>query len=273
MRKTGLILLLALCFCLTAACGAEDVLGTAATDAPAAEEPAQAGDMDAASETDAAPAEAEPAGEASDTDVSAPAEPEDAGTEAPALSFTELTAEQCVTDALEEPGVLPRLTLDCPGAEEINGQIAERFTGETEDPNWIVHYEVFKAGDVLSLLMVEQTANDCTYYTPYRLDLATGQTLSAQALLEKLSLDGDALVDREVQVMAEEFDHRFGDVKDMTDPDFYDGQRERTTDLVNGETERIWLDDDGQLRFVGRIYGMAGAEYYEYPLAAGLYLG
>jgi hypothetical protein len=35
------------------------------------------------------------------------------------------------------------------------------------------------------------------------------------------------------------------------------------------ETNRLWFGANGQLTFAAKIYSMAGAEYYEYPMATG----
>lgn len=262
MRTTRklLVLVLALCLCLTSACGAEDLLGRLT-----------GGRSDAAldgSGTDTAgtvlPGTEIVSGSATDAAPQPTALPENSGTD-----FSALPAEQCVQDDWPDPGVLPRITLDCPGAGEINQSIQDAFASVADDPLWELHYLCAKgAGRVLSIVMV-QRANDWAMYTPYNLDLTTGQALSGAELLALLGQDENELAQLEQAVLGEEFTHQFGDMKDQTDPEFYDGQYARTTSPDNVELERLWFSGDGQLCFAGRIYGLAGAEYYEYQLSTG----
>ncbi len=268
--KRFLLFFLAICFVLTAACAQPD----AAEDPTAAPEDAgTAGEEtgEPVSDTDTVLPEApigtdRPEEAASDTDAPADASP------APETDFTALTAEECVTDAAERPDVLPRIVLDCPGAQAINGAILAEFGQYADDAEYDMHYEVTKSGgNILSILIVNRTPmNDVVLYGAYNLDLATGLALSGEELLDQLGVDRDYLVQLETAMMGETFTYLYGQTRDM-DPEFYDGLYARTTDPSNAETDRVWLGPDGQLEFIGRIYGVAGAEYYEYPLALGLY--
>lgn len=215
----------------------------------------------------------------SGTDLFLPGEPgyeDDSATDAPedtdGEGWTLLTAEECVEDLPPYTGMVPRITLDCPGADEINRQIEETFVPMADDPECEgVCYQCAKgAGRVLSVVMEVHGPNDTVFYTPYNLDLATGEALTGEQLLALLGVDADELRNLEQALLGAEFDRQFGAVKDDTDPDFYSGQYERTTAPENAQTQRLWLAEDGQLMFVGRIYGMAGAEYYEYPLGTGM---
>lgn len=240
--KKLLLLALAMLLCLMAACG-------------------QTGDS---------------AGEDSDTDIDLvdPLPEDDSGTDTQPVNqdFAGLPLEQCVTDAWPYPGVLAHITLDCPGAEQINAAIDEAFTELADDPMWDVHYEVYKgAGRVLSMLMVQSRPNGVVYYTPYSLDLATGEALTGAELLDLLGVDAEELAQLELTVMGEEFDRVNAEVRDsIEDTAFYDGQRAATVDPSNADTERVWIGEGDQLYFAGRIYALAGAGHYEHALATGL---
>lgn len=264
MKKSAFILLLALALWALAACGA----GTA---------------QDADSPTDGSAAETAPAaapeGEDSGTDLILPGDPgyeddspTDAGDGAGETDWTALAPEDCVEDLAPFTGMVPRIVLDCPGAEQINAQIEQTFAPLADDPECEgVYYLCGKgAGRVLSVVMVQKGPNDTIFYTPYNLDLVTGQALDGAGLLALLEVDADQLANLEQAVLGEEFTHQFGDVQEETDPAFYDEQYQRTTAPENAELERIWLAGDGQLTFVGRIYGLAGAECYEYALGTGM---
>ena len=258
MIKRSFVLLLALCLCLTAACGAEDLL--------------QDITQSLKNESTAMDAPEQPAAESSGTDA---AVPEDGAEQSAQTDWTALTAEQCVQDAWPEPGVVPRITLDCPGAETINAQL-EHFLQVADDPMCEqLFYQCAKGaqGRVLSILMEEHGPNDTVFYTIFNLDVATGQALSGAELLSLLGVDTAELANLEQAVMGKEFVHQFGTAEQQADPAFYERQYALTTAPENADTDRVWLAGDGQLDFIGRIYPLAGAEYYEYILGSTLYFG
>lgn len=282
MKKKIFVLFLALCFCLSAACSAEEALRdiTESLKAePTAEPVSPAEPTEAPSETAAVE---QPAADDSGTDAYAPGEAgfvDDSGTDTPdqpaQTDWTALSADQCIEDAWPEEGVLPRIILDCEGADEINAQL-EDFTRLADDPMCEqLYYQCSKgaSGRVLSILMVQHGPNDTVFYTVFNLDVVTGQALSGQELLALLGVDETELANLEQAVMGEEFVHQFGLAEDQTDPDFYNEQYARTTASDNADTDRVWIAGDGQLCFIGRIYPLAGAEYYEYILGSTLFYG
>lgn len=188
----------------------------------------------------------------------------------PGINYTALTAEMCVTDAWPEaPGVMPRITVGCDGADQLNSTIITTFEADAGNPEMTVHYEVYKNDRVLSILMVVQTPYDMNRYTPYNLDLATGNAISGHELLDLLAQDAGALAQIETAVMGEEFTHQYGHLREEMG-ELYDQQYRQTTDVSNAETENIWLDSVGQLCFVGRIYDLDGVGFYEYPMGSTL---
>lgn len=257
MKKTVSILLLALCLCLAQACAAGGP---------------------AAAPTAAPETEGDSVVEDSGTDVIMPPDgvyteesATDTAVEEPAEGFASLAAEDCIEDALPREGVLPRITLDCDGARQINQQLEEKFIPISEDPICEQLYYMYSKGAdrVLSIVMEEHWPNDCVYYTAYNLDLETGQALTGPELLALLGVDEAELRNLEQALMGREFTNMYGDMQADIDPDFYDGQYERTTSPDNTETDQLWISGDGQLCFAGRIYSMAGAEYYEYQIGTG----
>lgn len=269
MRRYIPILALALCVCLLAACGVEDALtdirrqieGSGAAVTPDPEDPMapQNAPEDPAYGEGAAIGD----GTISTEDVPAPADLPD---------FTALTVDECVEAPQPGEHALPRITLDCPGAEEINAAIDSAFSSVAEDPLCDLRYEAAKGagGRILSVVMIQGGPNDWTEYTPYNLDLLSGQALTGPELLALLGQDENELRNLQQALLGDEFTRQFGTGEGIADAAFFQGQRDRTTSPDNTQTDRIWFGGDGTLCFAGRIYGLAGAEYYEYPLSTGL---
>ncbi len=268
MKKRIIPLLLALALLLTAACGIHRI------------EPAQDGGQTAAapaasrSDAEQPPAEEEEESEpasASEAEAEPAEEPAPETTPAPEGPDGPTRYEAAVTDLEGTDGKLPHIESDCPGAAEINDDIASRFGYLVEDEYcrlWYEHYTGF-GGQVLSVLVAEAYDDGFVSYMPYNLDLSTGQRLSGRELIGLLGLDADALSSVELAIMGGEFDYQYGSDKADMGEDVYNEQYGRTTAPENAELDRVWFGDMGQLMFVARIYSLAGAEFYEYPMAAG----
>jgi outer membrane murein-binding lipoprotein Lpp len=195
--------------------------------------------------------------------------PEETVTEETVISvdFIGLSPEECIT----EVDGLPQLVVDCQGARAINQDIQDTFTSVVQDEYVSYYYECHKGADrFLSLLLATHYDDDVTYYTPYNLDLATGQWVTGQELLELLGLEEETLIQTELTLLGEEFTYEYGGLAE-SEESFYQQQYDRTVARENAETDRLWFGADGRLNFVGRIYAMAGAESYEYPMNSGYY--
>lgn len=202
-----------------------------------------------ASETDAVPEE----------DPEMPADPV-------ALNVGELVADREGTD-----GKLPYILLDSDGAAAINEDIEGRFGYLVDEEYCRLEYQAWKGlnGRILSVIVAEHYDNDWTSYMPYCLDLATGAWLDGGELLDLLGVDRETMADTELEIMATEFEYEFGSVREFIGEEEYAALLARTASPDNVELERVWLGDMGRLLFVARIYSVAGAEFYEYPMSAG----
>ena len=88
-----------------------------------------------------------------------------------------------------------------------------------------------------------------------------------------MDLPSNAVGDTEIAIMAEEYEHMYGGFDEGDTAPFYQEQYDRTVSPDNAELERLWLSYGGELSFVGKLYSMAGAEFYEYILPTGFYFG
>ena len=280
MKTIVKLLALLLCLGLLAGCGAQEVLhdisehlaNSQTGDALPDESellPADGADQ-TATDSDA---EEGPAAEA-------PASESDAGEQIPQSQLPEegspvdpaaLSLAECVTDADDAGGQLPRIAIDCPGADYINDDIEGTFRYLVDSDYCTLYYTASKNGPILSVMIAQLYDGDASYYNPYMLDLSTGETLSGAELLSVLGLSSDELAETELRIMGEEFEYEFGSEDLSGDPDFYREQYGRTVSPDNAELDRLWLDDEGELNFVAKIYSLAGAEFYEYPMTTGYF--
>ena len=276
MKKILTVIALLLCLGLLAGCGAEAVLHDIAehlVNDRADEAPADGAGTPA---TDGAGATASDAEEGSE----APASGSDAGDQVPQsqlpeegspVDFTSLSVAECVTDADGAEGQLPRIVLDCPGADYINDDIEGTFRYLVGADYCTLYYTASKNGPILSLMIAQLYDGEASYYNPYMLDLSTGERLTGSELLDRMGLDAGDVADAELRIMGEEFEYQYGAESQGENADFYQEQYAFTTSPDNAELNRVWLDDEGELNFVAKIYSLAGAEFCEYPMGTGYY--
>ena len=292
MKKLIPLAALLLCLLLLASCSPLDTLSDVAsqiTDKTEKTEEADSGQTAAVSDT-LPPAQSEDGEEDSEEDSepfeqASPAEPEDLPAsqtdseeyepqselpvEEVSQDYTDLSAEDCVADAEGTDGKLPYITLDCEGARSINEDIEGTFRYLVDEDYCTLYYDCHKTGRVLSILVAQLYDGDASYYTPYNLDLLTGQQLSGGELLDLLGADREEVALAELEVMANEYEYRYADASLGDGQEFYQEQFDRTVSPDNADTGRLWLED-GRLMFVAKIYSLAGAEFYEYPMDTGL---
>ena len=269
--KRFLLYFLTVCFLLAAGCAPAQEADSPAQEAEPTVEPAIEPTEEPATEPASGPdADLAPAPDAGQgTEASASDIPDTP--ETPDTDFTALALEDIVTDAVEEPGVLPRIALDCPGAQAINGDVTAQFSQDAADPEYTVYYEASRTGDVVSILLVDRTPmNDVILYGVYNLALTTGLALTGEELLEQLDLTEEYVAGLECEKMGKLYTELYFQLAEQMG-DFYQQMYDQTVAPDNADTGRVWIGPDGQLRSIGRIYALAGAEYYEYPISLGLY--
>ena len=96
-----------------------------------------------------------------------------------------------------------------------------------------------------------------------------GRQISGRELLGMLGVSENDLRDAELGLMGTEYESQFGSGREFVGEEVYNEQYEKTVAPENAEIDRVWIGDGGLLMFVAKIYSLAGADFYEYPMAAG----
>lgn len=201
--------------------------------------------------------------------------------------YTALTLADCVKTGYEQVGsytdnvgnefaysyYLPEITLDCPGAAEINGAIHDQFVACAEEQlsyveegvSISVHrmdYTAALENGILSIMVQQDTLTDYTQYAVYNLDLATGEAASREAVLALFGMaEGEftaAVQERAVSIYLD----WYGDGSQLPEDaaNFYDIQLEKTR--TQNDNAPVFIGAEGRLSAVVNIYSLAGADYY-----------
>ena len=276
----GLCLLIGLC-----ACGEQknEEMEPLDVEPPAAEEPAA--EPEAPAEESAAEPE-EPAAEPEEPEAPAEEEPEDDlvlnGIAGDAdgywyeVDFGSGEYEDGVGNHESYSYSVPAFNVDSADAAALNSQIAsdcdayvqEILENETLKASLSVYsldYEAWLNGDIASILVTAKRAeSDIVEYHTYNLNVATGAKATGADLIAALGLDEDGFIAAAQQAASDKFEALYGG---MEGDEFYKEQYDKTMSADAFDlTMPMYLDGSGRLCVIARIYALAGAAYYDYPL-------
>ncbi len=172
-------------------------------------------------------------------------------------------------------------TINLPGAEAVNAQIWQDMYETTlggdagiesrqGNGGFIVRNMFYRwavNGDVLSVwATAELDVNDIVEYFVYNVSYPDGAQLSDDELLARAGMDPDQFRELSRLALTSKFNALYGGLQDPDLVSFKEDQLAQTQSDENVQTVQPFLDDNGAMCVIGRIYSMAGAEYYCYAL-------
>lgn len=204
------------------------------------------------------------------------------------VDYTALTLADCVKTGYEQVGsytddmgneeaysyYLPEITLDCPGAKEINESIRTTLQAEGEGSLkdagegyslWFftMDYTAALENGILSIMINRDTmAGEYILYTIYNLDLSTGEAADRATVLDAFGMTEEEFISK-VQAQAEAlFLEKYGDGSQFSEDmaPFYAELLEKTR--TENDNAPVFLNAEGRLSAVVNIYAIAGAAYY-----------
>lgn len=129
-----------------------------------------------------------------------------------------------------------------------------------------VGYEAHLNGQILSLIVFQETPTDLHLYQVYNFDIASGKKLSEGDLLAHLGISRDDFHDRADTAVRNHFVSLYGEKETSKDPTFYQSQLNMSTNEGHLDKAELYLDATGRLMMVADIYPLAGASHYPTPL-------
>jgi len=126
-----------------------------------------------------------------------------------------------------------------------------------------IRYESFLWKDILSVLVIGDTSfGDIVEYFTYNFDLATGAWLGSEALLHKLGYAYEYYAPRASTAAAECFYEKYYFFSQDNPDGFAQEQYDNTVARENIDAAQLYLQQDGSLILVIKIYSLAGADAY-----------
>ncbi len=171
---------------------------------------------------------------------------------------------------------IPAFNVDSADAAILNDEIAsdcgvyvqEMLDNEEKKASlsaYSLDYEAWLNGEIASILVTAKRAeSDIVEYHTYNLNVATGARATGADLIAALGLDEDGFTAAAQQAASDKFEALYSG---MEGDEFYKEQYDKTMSAdAFGLTMPMYLDGSGRLCVVARIYALAGAAYYDYPL-------
>jgi|GEM_PF-6276393 len=206
-------------------------------------------------------------------------------TEAEAQGSGELVTAE-FSDSLEAGGetleyAIPHINIDSVRMQALNDAIYEKYYNEYYlqyvkanmeefgEPEYAgISYSWNVADDVLSLII---TAEPYYYYFPeyevYNISISQGRILSDEEFLAVCCIEYDEYLNGARDVLGSYYCSKFEAIKEYAGDDenqmrFYKEQLMKTIDEENVKLAHPYINESGELMIVGRVYSLAGADYY-----------
>ncbi len=180
---------------------------------------------------------------------------------------------------------IPKININSSDVTKINNEIDEKITSEakkivSEINNgsgvWIykIFYNYYINDNILSIIIEsDYDSNSTKANFVYNIDKNTGKSVSNEEIMKKNNMTKEQF-SKKLQIAASnKFIEKYGDVNEWLKTQ--DGSKEerkkeyqsvynKTTSSSNCsvDNQKIYLDSNGKINVVAKIYSLAGADYY-----------
>ena len=188
---------------------------------------------------------------------------------------------------------IPVVNIDSDYATKINSEIESKYEQIIEDElNNIeagltlvvttIRYDYYIKDNVLSLVISATYPGQSTVFSVYNIDQYTGKEITSNDLMKIKLVEESTLADRKKAAFKVKFEESYGDRtsfsnniknsnKDLTPAEIeaqvkmYDDQLAKTIADENTKADTsLFLNTNGNLCTIGRIYSLVGPEYFDY---------
>ena len=175
---------------------------------------------------------------------------------------------------------VPAFNVDSPDASAMNEEleavagtvIEEMKAAETDGYSLMytsVDYEAYQNGDIVSLLLIMNTDIEVIEYHVFNLNVVTGERASGAEMALYAGMDEAAFVEAAMTATETKFQEMYSGLEEELG-EFYDEQYAKTMSAdVFSLSAPMYLNGEGKICIIARIYALAGASYYDHILTLG----
>lgn len=131
-----------------------------------------------------------------------------------------------------------------------------------------VSYEAYQNGDIVSLLLILNTDIEVVEYHALNLNVVTGERASGAEMVRYAGMTEDQFVEAAQTATEDKFMELYDGLQDQVD--YFDEQYAKTMSAdVFSLAAPMYLNGEGKICIIARIYALAGASYYDHLLTLG----
>ncbi|MBQ4369474.1 MAG: hypothetical protein II784_00580 [Oscillospiraceae bacterium] len=190
------------------------------------------------------------------------------------------------SDTLEVGGetleyAIPHINIDSIRIQTLNDAIYEKYYNEYYlqyvkanmeefgEPGYaVINYSWNVADDMLSIIITaEPYYYEFPEYEVYNISISQGRMLSDEEFLAVCCIEYDEFLSGVKDILGSYYCRSYEVFKDYADGNddqmaFYKEQLMKTIDEENVKLAHPYINESGELMIVGRVYSLAGADYY-----------
>lgn len=174
---------------------------------------------------------------------------------------------------------VPAFNVGSPDASEMNAEIEElcgpvvqeMLDAEANGYSLMytsVAYEAYQNGDIVSVLLVFHTDIEVVEYHVFNLNVATGERASGAEMVRFAGMEENQFVEAAQAATEGKFMELYAELQSMEDmAEIFAEQLAKTMSAdMFSLSSPMYLNGEGNICIIARIYALAGASYYDYVL-------
>ena len=177
-------------------------------------------------------------------------------------SFNEITSDYSYS--------LPFINIDSTDAKKINAEIESKFKTKS---GYAIKYVSYVNDNVLSLVISNEFDGGFIEYFSYNIDIYTGKALSNKDLISLKNITETTYLSKLKEAYKNKYIKMYGTKDKISNGqsgitlEEYQAQYDKTVADKNISIETpLYLNSNGKLCNIGRIYSLAGADAYNYEI-------
>ncbi len=174
---------------------------------------------------------------------------------------------------------VPKININSSDVTKINNEIDEKITSEAKKAVsaindggiWLykIFYNYYINDNILSVVIEMDFDSDVTGFYVYNIDKNTGKRVNNKDIISKKGMTTKQFEEKLINAVRNKFVSGYGNINDWgatqgTTKNQYQEQYNKTISAsnCNADIQMMYLDENGKINVVAKIYSLAGAESY-----------
>lgn len=177
---------------------------------------------------------------------------------------------------------IPKININSDDVNEINKEINDKIISQAKkcvsflEKNesvglYKVNYLYYINNDILSIVINSNHDNSIVAYYVYNIDIKSGKRVKNEELIKMNNMTKEQFTNKLQSATGNKFIEKYGEINDYLKTQNFEGSKEMyqsqynntiSTSNCNADNQMIFLDANGKINVVAKIYSLAGADAY-----------